>query len=316
MIKGLRATLISMLTFSGSVLAEVTPDLPYPATTPDANEIARQVFFVNHFYAVENLYIQRKGKSEVTVLATRAKDSTAKVNTIRRFLNNRFNDGESLSRDIALFHSGELMGTGMLITDYIDPDKSQSYSIWLPALKKIRRYAEPPQDDAWGGSDLTFGDVYLREPRHETHELLGTETFNDCLGAMQLSEKEAKDRYLKQLAAPQCEHKGAEVYKLKSVSKFSNWWYDYRISYVDTKSFADYRTEYFKDGQMIKILDRDWTSMNLDDPRGMFWRYWYAKNLTNGHETMINVPENYVTWNNETDGPDLWTEEMLQRMRE
>jgi hypothetical protein len=48
---------------------------------------------------------------------------------------------------------------------------------------------------------------------------------------------------------------------LKSTTKFENWWYDYRISYVDTKTFVDYRTEYFRDGQKIKVIDRDWVSM-------------------------------------------------------
>jgi hypothetical protein len=294
--------------------ADVAKDFPYPSGVASAEDIAHQVFFVNHFYAVKNLFIQRQGRKHVTVLASRAPGKKAKINTLRRFLNNDYDDGVIRAKDMALFHSGELSGTGMLIIDYEDDTKSQSYSIWLPALKKIRRFAEPPHDDSWGGTDFTFGDVYLRKPRHETHELLGTETFEDCLGAMQLSEKERKNRYLKQLHPPQCEHKGKKVYKLKSTTKFQNWWYDYRISYVDAKTFADYRTEYFKDEKKIKIIDRDWTSMELNDPRGILWRYWYGKNLITGHETMVSIPDKFVTWNRD-EGPELWDEEMLKRLR-
>lgn len=300
----------------GSAYGSVSKDLPYPSGTPSADEIAEQVFFVNHFYAVKNLFIKRKGQTAVTVLASRAKGKRAKTNTLRRFLNNDYDDGVTRAKDIALFHSGSLNGTGMLITTYADDNKRQSYSIWLPAVKKIRRFAEPPQDQSWASTDFTFGDIYLRQPRDETHELLGKAALEDCLGAMEISPEESqKNKYLTQLYPAQCEHKGKTVYKLKSTTKFPNWWYDYRISYVDTKTFADYRTEYFKDDKMIKIIDRDWTSMKLDDPRGIFWRYWYGKNLTTGNETMISIPEDFVTWNQDTGSGNLWSEDSLSQLQ-
>ena len=297
----------------GHVQGDVTKALPYPSGNPSAEEVANQVYFVNHFFAVRNLFIERKGKSHITVLASKAKGKRVQTNTLRRFLNNEYSDGVVRSKDIAMFHSGQLSGTGMLITDYVDQTKNQSYAIYLPELKKVRRFDEPRHDDSWGNTDFTFGDVYLRKPKHETHELAGVTTMTDCLGALALSEKEKSRKYLKQLAPPQCEHKGKSVYRLKSSTKFEDWWYDYRISYVDTKTFADYRTEYFKDGKKIKIIDRDWTSMGLDDPRGQFWRYWYGKNLETEHETMVTVPEQFVTWNRESD-PEMWTENKLMNM--
>ena len=54
--------------------------------------------------------------------------------------------------------------------------------------------------------------------------------------------------------------------------------------------------------------------MKLDDPRGQFWRYWYGKNLVTEHESMISVPENFVTWNRDESG-DLWNEEALEHLR-
>ncbi len=306
--------LIGTLFCFGSAQGDVTKNLAYPSGTPSAEEIAKQVFFVNHFYAVKNLFIKRKGEKQVTVLASRDKGKRAKSNTLRRFLNNDYNEGEIRARDIALFHSGKLSGTGMLITTYVDDSKSQSYSIWLPALKKIRRFSEPPHDQSWANTDFTFGDIYLRKPHHENHELLGTTVLEDCLGVMELSPKELKNKYLQQLHTAQCEHTGKTVYKLKSTTKFKNWWYDYRISYVDTKTFADYRTEYFKGDKKIKFIDRDWTSMKLDDPRGIFWRYWYGKNLITEHETMISIPQDFVTWNKDTGSGNLWTEDSLSQL--
>ena len=315
--KIIHAVLINALLWTAVSNAGVTRELAYPSDSLSAEDVAKQVFFVNHFYSVKNLFIQRQGKTHVTVFATRAKDKKADVNTLKRYLNNDYEDGVIRSKDIALFHSGKLRGTGILITDFVDDNKSQTNAIWLPALKKIRRYAEPPQDDSWGKSDFTYGDVYLRKPQHEDHEIVETTTFNDCLGSMELSDKERKNRYLKQLYPSQCNHKGKKVYKLKSTTKFNNWWYDYRISYVDMNTFADYRIEYYKKDQKLKIIDKDWASMGLDDPRGVFWRYWYGKNLLTNHETMINVPEKFVSWNKEVEENDiLWSEDMLKNLRE
>ena len=295
-------------------IANVPKDLAYPVGPPSADEIAKQVYFVNHYYSVRNFFVQREGKDHITVLAIRENGGEASTNTLRRFLNNDYQDGEVRAKDMALFHSGKLMGTGMLIIDYEDDAKSQSYHIWLPALKKIRHFSEPQHEDSWGGSDFTFGDIYLRKPKHENHELLGSEKFGDCLGAMKLSEKEKNNRYLKQLNGPQCDHRGKPVYQLKSSTKYENWWYDHRVSYVDKETYADYRTEYFKDGKKIKVIDRDWVSMGLTDPRGVYWRYWYGKNLTNGHETMISFPEEVISWNLDR-AEDFWSDDVLKGLR-
>jgi len=172
------ATGLAALLISGTAVAGVPKDLPYPTSDNlTADQIADQVYFVNHFYANKNYSIQKKGRT-VTVLLNRTKGSKAKIITLTRYLNNDYSADDSIkAQDMAQFHSGKLKGTGMLVTDYKDDAKSQSYAIWLPQLRKIRRFAQPGHDDSWGGSDFTFGDVTLRKPMHETHELLGKENF-------------------------------------------------------------------------------------------------------------------------------------------
>jgi len=305
---------IASLSSLNVAFADSLKNLPYPKGEVGADEIARQVYFVNHFYAVNNIFLGREGKRKITTLVTRDKDGKRMINTLRRFLNNDYKEGDVRAKDMALFHSGKLMGRGMLVTEYKDEAKSQHYAVWLPAKKGISHFPEPAHDETWGDSDLTFGDVYLRKPQHESHELLGKETLKDCLGAMALSDTDKKRRYLKQLSAPQCGHKGKEIYKLKSTTKFKDWWYDHRVSYVDTKTFADYRTEYFKGGKKIKTIDRDWTTMRLDDPRGSYWRYWYVKNDATGGETMINIPKEIISWNEDAE-TEFWSEETLTHMR-
>ncbi|MCU7828972.1 MAG: outer membrane lipoprotein-sorting protein [Candidatus Thiodiazotropha sp. (ex Myrtea sp. 'scaly one' KF741663)] len=308
--------------FSGLAVAGVSKDLPLPTGTPNADEIADQVYFVNHFYGVKKYGITNNNKDpkksrkakpgKITVLVNKSAGSKPTTITLERYLNNEYSDGSTSSQDIAIFRSGKLKGTGMLITDYLDDNKSQSYSIWLPALRKIRRFAEPAHDDAWGGTDFTFGDVTLRKPMHETHELLGTETFNDCLGAIEKSA--AKNKYLPNPPDAACDHKGKEVYKLKSTTKKENWWYDHRVSYVDTKTFADYRTEYFKGGEKVKVIDRNWVSLEQDDPRALSWGYWYGKTFSSGHETWAVIPQDVVQINQDWDS-DFWSEKTLRKIK-
>jgi hypothetical protein len=293
-------------------LAGVPKDLPLPKGTPTADQIIEQVYFVNHFYALKNYSIIEDGDN-ITVIVNKAANEAPTTITVERHLNNDYNDGVIKAKDIAIFRSGKLNGTGMLITDYVDDSKSQSYSIWLPALRKIRRFAEPAFDDAWGGTDFTFEDVYLRKPFHETHELLGKEKFNECLKTLELKDSE-KNKYMQNLPGPFCQAKGKEVYKVKSCTKFKNWYYDCRVSYVDTKTFADYRTEYHKGDKPTKIIDRAWVSLGTNDVRAQSWGYWYGKNLETDHETWAVIPSSVVKYNRDMD-PNFWSETTLEKIK-
>ncbi|MDJ0740421.1 MAG: outer membrane lipoprotein-sorting protein [Gammaproteobacteria bacterium] len=311
---GIAALALATSTAVGA--AGVPKDLPYPSGDLTADQILDQVYFVNHFYAFNNYAITRKGRRDITVLVIKGEGQKPTTNTLERYLNNTYPGGDAIkAQDLAIFRSGKLKGTGMLITDYEDDAKSQSYMIWLPALRKIRRFAEPAHDDAWGGSDFTFGDVTLRKPKHETHELLGKETFNDCLGFIAFGDGE-HTRYTKDLpASGSCDHKGKEVYKVKSTTKFENWWYDHRISYIDAKTFADYRTDYFKGGEQIKVIDRDWVPLGAsDDPRAVGWGYWYGKTLATGNQTWAVIPKKVNQVNGEYDD-DWWSEKTLRKIK-
>jgi hypothetical protein len=309
------AACVLATTVSFSALAGVPKDLPYPTGSLNADQIIDQVYFVNHFYAFNNYAITKQGR-DITVLVIKGEGKTPTTNTLERYLNNAYATDDAVkAQDLAIFRSGKLKGTGMLITDYQDDAKSQSYMIWLPALRKIRRFAEPAHDDAWGGSDFTFGDVSLRKPLHETHELLGKESFNDCLGYIAFEDDE-HTRYTKDLpTAGSCDHKGKEVYKVKSTTKFENWWYDYRVSYIDSKTFADYRSEYFKNGEKIKVIDRDRVPLGKsDDPRAVGWGYWYGKTLATGNQTWAVIPANVNTVDADYKN-DWWSESTLRRIK-
>ena len=305
-----KSLLIALSLCNTAAMANIGKDLGYPSATPNAEDIAKQTYYVNHFYAFKNYGIGKKGSPEAIILS-KAPDGKVSANTVRRYLNNDYAAGNKINaRDISIFGYGKLKGTGILITDYSDPAKSQSYEIWMPKLRKVRRFAQPAHEDAWGGTLFTFGDVILRKPQHETHELLGSATFEGCLGRLEGAKLDKLDNP----PAASCAPDGRSVYKLKSSTKFENWWYDYRVSYIDSDSFADYRTDYFKNGEHIKRIDRDWVKMGEADKRAQSWRYWYGKDMTTGKEAWVVIPEETVEYN--TDRPSkFWTQSTLRKIK-
>lgn len=297
------------LGLSGPAAAGVAVDLPYPKGTPAVDEIMANVYFVNHFYAVKNVSIEMDGKT-VSVIIYKAAGGRPTTSTLKRYINNDYHDGVTKSKDLAIFTSGKDRGMGMLVTDFVDDAKSQTYQAWLPALRKVRMFAQPAHNDAWAGTDFNFDDVTLRKPFHEKHELLGREKFPDCQAVMQVAEED-RNWYMQSLPKePVCDHRGKAVYKVKSVTRFADWWYDYRVSWIDVGNFGDYRTEYFKGGKKIKVIERDWGSLGMADPRGLFWKYWFGVNLQTGHETMAMVPREVFRWNTDKKA-SLWSEETL-----
>lgn len=306
---------------------------PYPATGPDrpppAETIIAQVWYVNHLRAVRQFGLIHRG-NRYAFLVYRSPGGRYRFRTLERMLKNDFPaDSGILARDLAVFYYPlAVRGSGILITDYLDPDKSQSVQVWLPALRKVRRFPAPQHDDAYAGTVWTLGDVSLRKPQHERHRLLRTERFAVADGGPTLHRMALPaDRVPNRLAieAPD----DAELdrvadrlcYVVRSQTRFDDYWYDYRVSWIDVASFADYRTLYYKDDRLVKVVDRLWRPMrgvppnpDMADPRAQYWKVWYGKNLLTGYETMAVVPDGLAVWNG--DIPDAtWTESYLRRLR-
>lgn len=292
--------------------ATVPKNLPYPGNEPNADEIAQQVFFVNRFYAFANASLEDhpRGVAEVININPGKKPTTL---TIERHINNSYQDGEIRSRELAIFRSGKLKGVAILMTDYVDVSKNPTYAFWLPALRRIRRIEENDYDKSWGGTVFTLGEISMRKPDDETHQRLGITTFNSCLETIQLPEN-SRPGWMKASDEPVCEHKGKTVYRLKSTRKSSKGWYDYRISYVDTETFADYRTEYYKSGQKIKIIDRDWRPTVLQDKRALQWHHLYGKDLISERETLISVPDEALAYDTQKK-PSFWSESTFKKLK-
>jgi hypothetical protein len=302
--------LIFFLSFTWQVEATQAP--------LDASQIADQVYKAAHGGLLENA-ISRKVRNEVALvvnrapLAMRGQGRKPTVQTFDTYVNNRPKDPAVESLQMAILTSGKARGTGILITSYYGDTRRSVISMWLPALRKIRRINEPAHEDVWFGTNLTYGELVLRRPEDERHELLGEGVMSECLAVMELSRFEIT-RYTRKLPKPQCGHKGKSIYQLKSSTKFVNWWYDYHISQIDKETFALYKTVYYKGGEPVKTVYIDWQSLNQPDPRITYPRYIYAITHVDGKDSLVYVPRSTIALN--VDLPDsFWSEETLQYYR-
>lgn len=295
--------------------AQARQPLPLPDGPLTADEIARQAYAAAHGGLVDNAVSKRNG-DEVPLVVNRVPSEERRagrkpiIQTFDTYLNHRPQDPALQSLQMAILTSGKAKGTGLLFTEYTDEQRGSTITMWLPALRKIRQINEPAYEDVWFGTNLTYGEIVLRKPTDEVHELLEETVFDSCLEVMELTAAE-QTRYTKGLPGPQCGHKGRPVYRLKSTTKFENWWYDHHVSDIDQETFSVYRTVYFKNGEKIKTVFVDWQSLEQPDPRISYPRYIYAITHTDGRDSMVYVPRSTIELN--TDLPDsFWSAETLK----
>ncbi len=279
--------------------------------TPTAEVIAR-----HSYERLQGLQLRqalsKKTDGVMAVLINEQPGRAASVNAFESYVNNDFADGVTQSKALVVFRSGKQRGVGVLMTRYLDPARSPRLQIWLPALRKVRRFSSPAHNDYWAGSVLTYGELFLRRPSHEDHELLGKAQFADCLTSLSLP----PDAHTAGLQLPEasCLPKGRPVYRLKSTSHFERWWYDYRLTWIDAETFAPYRTDYFKSGKRVKRVEMDWRRYDDADPQALYPRYVHARDLQTGRASLVFIPRKTLRWNTRLPA-SFWSERTLRKIK-
>ena len=279
-----------------------------------ATQIAQKSYNVNHSLYVNNIMIKRKRRNMILVIG-RMPNKKPRITAIERFLSNEFESEPIEAKDLIIIRSGKLNGMGVLMTSYTNPKKSHEYLMWLPALRKVRRMAEP-KDAGMGAGDIAFlEDAKLRRFYEEEYELLETKKMDLELKMMPFKKGEF-GRYTKALPYQEITPiKGRTLYLLKSRYKEKDHWYDHRISYIDSEYFTNYKTDYYKNGEIIKKVYRHWISLkNQSDPKAKIWYYWYGKDIKTGYEMMTYVPQKLIKVN-EKINKSFWSERTLQKIK-
>ncbi|WP_394171582.1 outer membrane lipoprotein-sorting protein [Saccharospirillum alexandrii] len=90
-----------------------------------------------------------------------------------RSLSQTFDDSE---RSLLFFlEPADVRGTGFLVHDYDDPQRSDDQWLFLPSMNKSKRIAGSDQSSSFMGSDLSYADMSSRNLDEWTYELLGEE---------------------------------------------------------------------------------------------------------------------------------------------
>ena len=304
--------ILVFLLFSTLLFATVDRALPYP-TKIDALEVAKQVYFVNHQLYLDNQILKARKKKSILIVR-KSYNKKPRVLRANRYLNNDYDDGITKSKDLVVFTSSQLKGTGVLAHEFVDESKSLEIMMWLPALRKVRRMAEPSKNMGYSAADVAFmEEAKLRRLDEDTYELLGTHVKSFKYKRMKLKPSYI-NKYTKQL--PQ-DNKTitAEVYLLKATPK-ENAWYDYRVDYIDTKHFLNYETKFYVDSKVIKIIQRDYKKLKgIKDKRAFMWTYWYSVNPTTKFETVNFIPEKIIKNNVKNVKKTFWSERTLRKIK-
>ncbi|MDQ7083649.1 MAG: outer membrane lipoprotein-sorting protein [Sulfurovum sp.] len=262
-----------------------------------AEEIAQKSYDVNHAMAFKNIMIKKRNRSSI-ISVSRSVGVKPRITAVERFLSNDYDDGVVKSKDIIIIRSGKLNGLGILMTSYLDPKRSHQFMMWLPALRKVRRMAEP-QDAGIGAGDIAFlQDVKLRRFDEEKYTLMQTKVMDIELLMMAFKKGEL-GRYGKGFPYKKSTKiRKRKIYVVKSTYKKKAHWYDYRISYIDSEYFTDYKTKYYKNGKHIKEVHRHWTSIGNNTKSTLkIWYYWYSKDTDTGYEMATYIPKKRIKTN-------------------
>jgi len=280
----------------------------------NASQIAQKSYNVNHTVYIDNLLIKRDRKQSILTIS-RLPHKKARVMEVERYLSNSYKNSPIEAKDLIIIRSGKLKGMGILMTSYLDTKRSHEYLMWLPALRKVRRMAEP-KDAGLGTGDIAFlEDAKLRRFNEEDYELLETKMMNLELKMIDFKKGEfgRQTKYFPKNTSIKTGVK--KIHIIKSTFKDKYHWYDYRISHIDSQTYTDYVTYYYKDNTRIKSVYRQWVHLgNLSDPKAKTWHYWYSIDPINGYEVVTYIPKHLIKVNQKVK-PSFWSEYTLRKLK-
>ncbi|HXN06958.1 MAG TPA: outer membrane lipoprotein-sorting protein [Nitrospiria bacterium] len=159
--------------------------LPQPSFAIDGLEIMKK----------KNEAYLSKDQTATVTLRLFTKDGDEKKITTRRYWKNYAGaDGVATKTLFFTEFPPDSKGTGFLIWDYTEAGKVNNLWLYLPSLRQVRQVSSRGQDDAFMGSDLTFGDMGQRRLEEDDHHLLKEESCGEGLGDCYVVESVAKDK--------------------------------------------------------------------------------------------------------------------------
>lgn len=176
-------------------------------------------------------------------------------------------------------------GAGFMRWAYTPESKKNAEQwIYLPVLRKIRRVSVRDQNDAFLGSDLTYGDITLRRPEDDMHKLLREET----------------------------DEAGNEYYVVESVPREKRSIYDKKVNWYqkhgDMNNCVKVKVDYFakKGSTLVKTQMLSWQKVGP----AWVWDKVQVKNVQKLSQSTFELKSVQI---NQTIDPALFTERRLRK---
>jgi len=250
MIRKIYVVLVALLSLTGSMKLALAEESAAPKELTGTEIIKKSRDLI---YEVQD----QKNTVNLTLIE---KDGTKKkIIATRYWKNYRRQQGFDSKMLLITEFPPDSRGVSFLIWDYSEENKTDDLWLYLPALRMVRRISAQDQNDAFLGSDLTFGDMGQRRIDEDDHQLLREET------------------YL-----------GSPAYVVESIPKEKESIYGKKISWISKDKWTLLKIDYYDRNQkLLKRQTIEWQTLdNLN-----VWKKTEVNNVQNGHKTIFEVSD-------------------------
>lgn len=249
--KTIHYIILSLYIILGGLLGASAEEAPASSNTLDGTEIIKK--------SRELIYQIGDQKNKV-ILHLIEKDGTKKkIEASRYWKNYRAKEGLDSKMLLVTDFPPDSRGISFLIWDYSQENKTDDLWLYLPALRMVRRISAQDQNDAFLGSDLTFGDMGQRRLDEDEHKLL------------------REEGYL-----------GTQTYVVESVPKEKTSIYSKKVSWISKDNWTVLKIDYYdRNSKLLKRQTIEWQSLD----NFSVWKKTEVTNVQNGHRTIFEVSD-------------------------
>lgn len=245
---------LSLYIILGGLRVASAEEAPASSNALDGTEIIKK--------SRELIYQIGDQKNKV-ILHLIEKDGTKKkIEASRYWKNYRAKEGLDSKMLLVTDFPPDSRGISFLIWDYSQENKTDDLWLYLPALRMVRRISAQDQNDAFLGSDLTFGDMGQRRLDEDEHKLL------------------REEGYL-----------GTQTYVVESVPKEKTSIYSKKVSWISKDNWTVLKIDYYdRNSKLLKRQIIEWQSLD----NFSVWKKTEVTNVQNGHRTIFEVSDLHV----------------------
>jgi outer membrane lipoprotein-sorting protein len=250
MIRKTTIVLTLLLSISGGILLASAQENAAPKEL-DGTEIIKKS---------RDLIYEVQDQRNTVNLSLIEKDGTKKKIVATRYWKNyRSQEGFDSKMLLVTDFPPDSRGVSFLIWDYSEQNKTDDLWLYLPALRMVRRISAQDQNDAFLGSDLTFGDMGQRRIDEDDHRLI------------------KEENYL-----------GLPTYVVESVPKEKESIYGKKVSWISKDKWTLLKIDYYDRNQkLLKRQTIEWQTLNNLN----VWKKTEVNNVQNGHRTIFEVSD-------------------------